>query len=144
MTRRTLIPHVLMMICLTAVRPVVAATITTTVTGTEMPWNWVNLGLNTSNQFGINDGTSPDVISAASGFDFTAGNMLTVSYVSGTVSVGSGFPTEDAIGDTAFAVNNGTGSTGKVFPSFYMSPSPHTRLAWVSWWARSPPTLAQS
>ena len=115
---------VLMIICgLALVRPAAAATITTTVIGTDMPWNWVNLALNTSEQFGINDGTSPDVISAASGFNFAAGNMLTLTYLSGTVAVGTSFPAEDAKGDIADSANNGTGSTGKVFPSFYMSSS---------------------
>lgn len=106
------------------VGPCIAGTISTTVTvnGTEMPWNWMNGGLNTGDQFGINDGTAPVVISAANGFAFTSGNVLTVTYLSGMVSVGSGFPNTDANGDTAAAVNGGTGSTGKVFPSFYMDP----------------------
>lgn len=107
------------------VSPAQAGTITTAVTvdGTDMPWNWVNSGLNTSDQFGINDGTGPVVISATNGFAFNSGDVLTVTYLSGMVSVGSGFPDTDANGDTAFAVDAGPGSTGKVFPSFYMNPA---------------------
>jgi len=106
------------------VRPAQAGTITTAVTvnGTDMPWNWVNGGLNTSDQFGINDGAGPVVISAANGFAFNSGDMLTLLYLSGMVSVGSSFPLTDAKGNTADAVNNGNGSTGKRFPSFYMNP----------------------
>ena len=105
------------------VSPTQAATVLTTVTvnGTAMPWNWVNSGLNTGDQFGINDGAGPVLISASNGFAFNAGDVLTLTYLSGMVSVGSGFPNTDANGDTAAHTNNGTGSTGKVFPSFYMS-----------------------
>jgi hypothetical protein len=107
------------------VSPAQAGTTTTAVTvdGTDMPWNWVNLGLNTSDQFGIKDGTGPVVISAANGFAFNSGDVLTLTYLSGMVSVGSAFPNTNANGDTALAVNNGTGSTGNRFPSFYMNPA---------------------
>jgi hypothetical protein len=107
------------------VSPAQAGTITTAVTvdGTHMPWNWVNLGLNTSDQFGLNDGTGPVVISAANGFAFNSGDVLTLTYLSGLVSVGSSFPNADANGDTADAVNNGNGSTGQPFPSHYMNPA---------------------
>jgi hypothetical protein len=110
---------------LALINPAVAATITTTtiVSGTEMPWNWVSGGLNTSDQFGVNNGTAPDVISVSNGFDFTAGDVLTLTYLTGMVSVGPPFPNTNANGDTAAAVDNGTGSTGKVFPSFYMNPA---------------------
>ena len=108
------------------VSPAQAATITTAVTvdGTDMPWNWVNLGLNTSDQFGIKDGTGPVVISAANGFAFNSGDVLTLTYLSGTVKVGSPFPFTDANGDIAVPVDAGNGSTGKPFPSHYMSPYP--------------------
>src|ERR1700721_2199791 len=107
------------------VNPVRAATITTTVTvnGNEMPWNWVNGGLNTSDQFGVNDGAGPVVVSATNGFDFTSGDVLTLTYLSGLVSVGSGFPDTNEIGDTAEAANNSNGSSGTRFPSFYMNPA---------------------
>ncbi len=107
------------------VSPAQAGTVTTTVTvaGTDMPWNWVNLGLNTSDQFGINDGSGPVVISATNGFAFNSGDVLTLTYLSGTVSVGSGFPFTNANGDTALPTDMGNGSTGKVFPSFYMNPA---------------------
>ena len=80
------------------VSPALAAAITTAVTvnGTDMPWNWVNLGLNTSDQFGINDGAGPVLISTANGFAFNSGDVLTLTYLSGTVSVGSSFPLTDA------------------------------------------------
>jgi hypothetical protein len=107
------------------VSPAQAGTITTAVSvdGTDMPWNWVNLGLNTTDQFGINDGPGPVVISATNGFAFNSGDVLTLTYLSGLVSVGSSFPNTDAKGDTADAVNNSNGSTGKPFPSLYMNPA---------------------
>jgi len=107
------------------VGPAQADTVMTTVTvdGTDMPWNWVNSGLNTSDQFGINDGTGPVVISATNGFTFNPGDVLTLTYLSGLVSVGFSFPDTDANGDTADAVDANNGSTGKPFPSFYMNPA---------------------
>jgi hypothetical protein len=110
---------------LALVNTALASNITTTVivNGTDMPWNWVNGGLNTSDQFGIRDGAAPVLISALNGFAFNSGDTLTLTYLSGLVSVGSGFPNTNANGDTAVPVNNGTGSTGTVFPSFYMNPA---------------------
>jgi hypothetical protein len=107
------------------VSPAQAGTITAAVAvgGTDMPWNWVNLGLNTTDQFGINDGTGPVVVSATNGFAFNSGDVLTLTYLSGLVSVGSSFPNTDAKGDTADAVNNSNGSTGRPFPSLYMNPA---------------------
>jgi hypothetical protein len=104
------------------VSPAQAATILTTVTvnGTAMPWN-VNSGLNSGDPFGINNGTGPVVLSASNGFGFNPGDSLTLTYLSGMGSVGGGFPNTDAMGDTASPTNAGTGSTGKVFPSFYMN-----------------------
>jgi hypothetical protein len=91
-----------------------------TINGTEGPWTYVNGGLNTSFQYGVDNQLAPVVVSGANGFDFTAGDTFTITYLSGTVSVGSGFPFTDANGDTAEPVNNGLGSSGKVFPSFYI------------------------
>src|SRR5580704_10047206 len=91
------------------VSPAQAGTVTTAVTvaGTDMPWNWVNLGLNTSDQFGINDGSGPVVISATNGFAFNPGDVLTLTYLSGMVSVGSSFSSTNANGDTALPTDMG-------------------------------------
>jgi hypothetical protein len=99
-------------------------TLQATVAGTDQPWNYTPGGLNTNFQYGINDGTGPLVLSAADGFNFAPGGSFTVSYLSGQVSAGPGFwPFVDADGDTQDAVNNNTGSSGKVEASFYMNPA---------------------
>jgi hypothetical protein len=99
-------------------------TVQATVAGTDQPWNYTPGGLNTNYQYGINDGTAPLVINASDGFDFSTGGSFTVTYVSGLVSAGPGFwPFVDANGDLQDAINNHTGSSGKVEASYYMNPS---------------------
>jgi hypothetical protein len=101
---------------------VVDAGYLTTVTSTTEPWQWVNGGLNSNYQFGVGDGTAPDVIGASSGISFAAGNTISITYVSGLVN--AGFVATDANGDTGFVTNNYTdGRTGKPFPSFYFNPA---------------------
>jgi hypothetical protein len=86
------------------------------VDGSDMPWNWVDGGLNTAFQFGINDGSGPTAVAV------TAGTGITISVLAGTTNA---FGTDpildvDANGYPGFIANDNTGSTGEVFPSFYM------------------------
>ncbi len=100
-------------------------TITTTVMGTTGPWQWVNGGLNTADQYGVGDGTAPTVISAADGFRFSVGDSLTISYLSGLISGITGGPLLNALGDTTNPVNNTPNDGhGDYFPSLYMTPYP--------------------
>jgi hypothetical protein len=99
-------------------------TVQTTIAGTAEPWNFVG-GVNTNFQYGINDGTAPDVLSASNGFSFAPGGSFTLTYVhppgqlGGTVSNGAGFPFVDPGGNTSLLANDFNGSSGHPFQSFY-------------------------
>ncbi|HEY3998971.1 MAG TPA: hypothetical protein VGO93_08920 [Candidatus Xenobia bacterium] len=93
------------------------------VNGTTGPWLYANGGLNTNFQYGVGDETGPLVITQVNGVTLTPGASLTISYVSGMVAAGSGFPLTDAVGDTAFVANGNPGSSGRVTPSAYMDPA---------------------
>jgi hypothetical protein len=95
--------------------PAFAATVTVGVDGKSAPWNPVT---NPSLDYGSHDLVTPTVVSAP--FDFAAGGMFTIKYVSGTVSAGGGFPDVDANGEADFETDATTGNSGKVFPSFYV------------------------
>ncbi len=95
-----------------------------TVLATAGPWTYVNGGLNTNYQYGIDDNTAPTIIGSASGLSFAAGNTINITYVSGLVSPGPGSPPyADANGDTGYAFNDSPGSSGKIGPSFYFNHS---------------------
>jgi len=96
--------------------------VTKTVLGTQGPWTFSG-SLNSSFQYGTDSELPPAVFSASDGFDFAAGGTFTITYLTGTVSVGAAFPFTDANGDTALPVDNTPGSSGKVFPSAYMDPT---------------------
>ncbi|MGD1018440.1 MAG: PEP-CTERM sorting domain-containing protein [Verrucomicrobiia bacterium] len=104
-------------------------TFTTTVQGNQGPWDYVNGGLNSAYQYAtVYSHTSPTVINASDGISFSAGLSLSVSYVSGLVSVGSesGWPYTDANGDTAVPLNNENWDGGGLEgfgPSYYMNPA---------------------
>jgi len=98
-------------------------TITTTVSGTSGPWQWVDGGLNTGYQYGLGIIGAPTVVSAANGFRFSVGDGLTVSYISGLVDSSKDGDNGywDANGDKTFIMNNG--NFGWVGPSYYMNPA---------------------
>ena len=54
-----------------------------TVSSEAGPWSYVPGGLNTSYQYGIGDQSAPALVSAADGLAFLAGDLLTVTYISG-------------------------------------------------------------
>lgn len=81
------------------------------------PWDPV---LNSGYDYGVHDQVSSTVIDEAFGFDFSLGNSLTITYLSGTVTAGGGFAWVDADGDTGYIANDNGGSSGQGFPSKYM------------------------
>jgi hypothetical protein len=66
------------------------------------------------------------IVSPTNGIAFITGSVLTIRYVSGTVSTGPELqlPFTDANGEVGNAANNGNrGITGTVAPSYFMSPT---------------------
>jgi hypothetical protein len=98
-------------------------TVTTTVNGTQGPWNWVAGGLNTSYQYGLGNEQPPTVITANSGIGFSSGLNLTISYVSGLMSLGpsGGWPYTDANGDLSHEMD--TNWYGGWSPAYFMNPA---------------------
>jgi hypothetical protein len=96
-----------------------ALAITISVPGNAGPWDPV---LNSAFDYGLHDQASPAIVDAASGLSFGPGANLTVQYLSGTVSVGSGLPFTDALGLTTTPLNDSNTGNG-VAPSFYINPS---------------------
>ena len=84
-----------------------ALTITAHVDSHDMPWQFSG-SLNSAYSFGFQDGAAPAVVSAANGFDFTAGGVLTLTYASGLVSGdGGGLGLYDANGNAGAVTPNG-------------------------------------
>jgi len=96
-------------------------TVTVSVPGTRRSWLFSG-GLNSAYQYeypGYTVTTGPTVVSGSSGFNFTAGDQLTITYVSGLVSAGLGpWPYSDGLGTT----NSDANAYGNV-PSLYMNPA---------------------
>ena len=93
--------------------------LTVTIPSTAGPWSQ---GLNPTFDYGTHDNTPPVVIDAASGAAFTPGSTLTVTYLSGTVQAGAGYPFNDANGLPGY-VRNSCENFG-CFPAFFMNPRP--------------------
>lgn len=89
---------------------------------TAMPWLWRDGGMNAAYKFGYPNGTQPvtvdlDRLGAA------AGSMVTVSYVSGRITLGAGGPQADASGFAGLDDHGEPGLMGAL-PSAYMQPYP--------------------
>ena len=88
--------------------------------------------LNPAYDYGWHDNNSPTIINHAnSGIIFTAGNMLTITYLSGLISAGGSLPFTDANGDTTSRYGCGPGliePTQKHLPCFYVDLSKKTYL----------------
>lgn len=95
--------------------------VTKSVSALSGPWSYVVGGLNTSFQYGMGDQRGPTIFSATDGLHFSEGDTLTIAYVSGLTSAFGGTPTTDATGYTNTLINNGTGSTHRVMPSYYFN-----------------------
>lgn len=99
-----------------------ASTTTVVVPSTAGPWD---VALNpTFDYTHAHDYTAPIVLNAGSGITFSPGGAITVAYVSGTVSAGSGYPYVDANG-LAGNITNGCvmNSSNGCFPAYYMNPA---------------------
>ena len=96
-----------------------APTQTATIPSTAGPWSQ---GLNPSFDYGFHDNTPPVVIDGSSGLAFTPGGTLTVTYVSGGVQAGGGYPFNDADGLPGY-VRNYCENFG-CFPAIYAGPGP--------------------
>ena len=99
-----------------------ALTLNETVNALDGPWQYVNGGLNTNFQYGVDDEAAPLVVSSSNGLAFTAGTTLDIEYVSGSTNEG-GFASPDANGDPSFVFNGNNGNSGKPAPSFYFNPN---------------------
>lgn len=108
-----------------------SVSVTTTVQGNQGPWMSVSGGLNSAYPYDLGGYTPPTVISGTSGLSFSAGLSLTVSYVSGLVSIGTGWPFVDANGTPGYNPI-GYGLT----PANYMNP-PYTMSELVGTFANS-------
>lgn len=97
-----------------------AGAVTVSVDGQAGPWDQ---GANPSLDYGVHDNLGPTVVNV------TAGDNLTISYVSGLTSAFGGVPpTVDADGYMGAIFGSGAcctgiGSSGTPFPSFYIDPT---------------------
>lgn len=94
------------------------------------PWLPV---LNPAYEYGFHDNGNPTIVNQAnSGIKFTAGTLLTITYLSGLASAGGALPFTDANGDTTSAYGCGPGltdpPTGKRLPCDYGDLSKKTYL----------------
>ena len=74
--------------------------------------------------YGVNDQVAPSVIDSSSGISFGVGNTITIEYIDGLTSAwstGSNFA--NANGHTTYVSNANSGSSGEVFPSYYIDSS---------------------
>jgi hypothetical protein len=94
------------------------------VDGRSGPWNYVNGGLNTTFQYGVNDHLAPTIVS---GLNF--GDSLTVTYVSGLVG-NTGFSTlYQAEGDLSQPNLAGPDNSNGAFPGYFAF-DPNTTFAY--------------
>ena len=124
-------------IILAALASVLAATAnadTFNVGGASGPWQYVNGGLNTSFQYGVDDQSGPTVVSSIGGMAIGAGQRISVSYVSGTVNSAStgvspnnSFVDANGIPSLPNPDASGPNEHG-VCPSFYMGESVATPI----------------
>jgi len=96
------------------------AAITVSVDGKTEPWTYVDGGLNTGFQFGVQDGLAPVSVSFA-GAGITAGGSWAVVYKSGLTNAFGPPPAVDQNGHVGLVFkDNDPGSSGNFFPSHYM------------------------
>lgn len=88
----------------------------------EVPWLYRSTS-NSGDQYGIHDQTAPVVIDSSSGILFAAGDTVTVMYLSGMVSAGSGFPMVNAGGGPRTPSTTTQRAPRRVAPSAYMNPA---------------------
>jgi hypothetical protein len=99
-----------------------------TVNGKSGPWQYVNGGLNTAFQYGVNDQTAPTAITSIGGTSIQPTYQITLSYQSGTVVVApNGGPPGnlgiDANGLSSYANPDLSPHANGNCPSFFMGES---------------------
>jgi hypothetical protein len=96
-----------------------AATVDVAVDSQSGPWL---TSVNPTLDYGDHSESGPTSVSA--GFDFTAGGVFTITWLSGLTSAYGGVdPYSDGDGDTGFDASDSLGNSGNVFPSFYIDHS---------------------
>ena len=103
--------------------PAAAHAGTYTVAATAMPWVWKSGGLNSSYEYGLQDGSAPTVIPLAA-LGAQSGQALTLRYVGGQITLGAGGPKADGLGYAGQNDHGGNGITGRKLPSAFMQPYP--------------------
>jgi hypothetical protein len=94
-----------------------AASTIVSVDGTDQPWSYVDGGLNTGFQFGVDDGTAPTTVSSF----IVAGTTISIQYLDGLTSAFGPPPSVDGDGYVGSVFKNAEpGSTGTFFPSIHM------------------------
>ncbi len=106
-----------------AASPVAAHAGTYTVAATAMPWVWKTGGLNSSYEYGLQDGSAPTVVPLAS-LGAQPGQGLMIRYVGGHIALGAGGPKADGLGYAGQNDHGGNGITGRKLPSAFMQPYP--------------------
>ena len=100
-----------------------------TVDSHDGPWLQ---SLNPAYDYGYHDNNGPAIVNPAnSGLDFTAGHVLTITYMSGLVSAGGSLPFVDADGDLTSPYGCGPGlrePNPKHLPCYYTDLSKQTHL----------------
>jgi hypothetical protein len=94
------------------------STVTMTIPSKAGPWSPT---LNPTLDYGVHDNAAPVVVDASSGIVLTPGSTLTVTYRSGTVQAGAGYPIVDANGEPGNVTNS---CIGNCFPAVHMNPGP--------------------
>lgn len=108
-----------------------AATVDVSVSARAMPWTWTAGGQNSAFSFGLQDGSSPEVVSVATGLAIQPGNAVTVTYQSGVVATCEVCDFVDAGGWRTSLANHLIGSSGQLYPSAYLSGYPIYLMALV-------------
>ena len=96
---------------------------TFTVDGKSGPWEYVNGGLNTAFQYGVDDQSPPTIVSSVSGIDIVPGLPWSRS-MNPELSVGGQAPLFGAGGDPSKPNPDLPPHSNGPYPSFYMSFSP--------------------
>jgi len=96
------------------------------VSGQSGPWEWVNGGLNTNYQYNAAslDNQPPTVVGASgpAGISITPGDALTLTYLSGTWTGGTGYGTFDANGDPSVVISSASSAGGNTGDGFEWEP----------------------
>jgi hypothetical protein len=101
-----------------------ATTVGYVVDGRSGPWLYLDGGLNTSFQYGVNDQIAPTVVPG-----LTYGQLVSVAYVSGTVQNSYFSPGYDAAGDLGSPNAAGPENSNGAFPG-YFALDPNTTFAY--------------